>query len=96
LQDELPSLWELPNVGDIRQVGLVVGIELAAPFLIMGLLLFSALGILQRLMPSVQLFLLVLPVEIWGGLMLFSLTIAGILTLWMQYFDQSVGSFFQR
>jgi adenosylmethionine-8-amino-7-oxononanoate aminotransferase len=25
---ELQSLWQLPNVGDIRQVGLVAGIEL--------------------------------------------------------------------
>jgi adenosylmethionine-8-amino-7-oxononanoate aminotransferase len=29
LQQELKPLWTLPNVGDIRQVGLVVGIELA-------------------------------------------------------------------
>ena len=28
LQDELQSLWSLPQVGDIRQVGLVAGIEL--------------------------------------------------------------------
>jgi adenosylmethionine-8-amino-7-oxononanoate aminotransferase len=28
LRDELKSLWSLPNVGDIRQVGLVAGIEL--------------------------------------------------------------------
>ena len=28
LQAELQSLWSLPNVGDIRQVGLVAGIEL--------------------------------------------------------------------
>jgi adenosylmethionine-8-amino-7-oxononanoate aminotransferase len=28
LRQELASLWALPNVGDIRQVGLVVGIEL--------------------------------------------------------------------
>jgi len=28
LSDELKSLWSLPNVGDIRQVGLVAGIEL--------------------------------------------------------------------
>jgi adenosylmethionine-8-amino-7-oxononanoate aminotransferase len=28
LRDELRSLWKLPNVGDIRQVGLAVGIEL--------------------------------------------------------------------
>ena len=28
LRDELESLWPLPNVGDIRQAGLVAGIEL--------------------------------------------------------------------
>ena len=28
LRHELPSLWSAPNVGDIRQVGLVAGIEL--------------------------------------------------------------------
>jgi adenosylmethionine-8-amino-7-oxononanoate aminotransferase len=28
LREELKSLWKLPNVGDIRQVGLTVGIEL--------------------------------------------------------------------
>jgi adenosylmethionine---8-amino-7-oxononanoate aminotransferase len=28
LQQELKSLWALPNVGDIRQVGLIAGIEL--------------------------------------------------------------------
>jgi adenosylmethionine-8-amino-7-oxononanoate aminotransferase len=28
LQEELPPLWSLPNVGDIRQVGLVAGVEL--------------------------------------------------------------------
>ncbi|MBK7998388.1 MAG: aminotransferase class III-fold pyridoxal phosphate-dependent enzyme [Verrucomicrobia bacterium] len=28
LHDELKSLWALPNVGDIRQVGLIAGIEL--------------------------------------------------------------------
>jgi adenosylmethionine-8-amino-7-oxononanoate aminotransferase len=28
LRDELKSLWQLPNVGDIRQAGLIAGIEL--------------------------------------------------------------------
>ncbi len=73
----------------------VVGIELAAPFLIMGLLLFSALGILQKLLPSIQLFLIILPVEIWGGIAMFLLTVVGILTLWLSFFSRSVGSFFQ-
>ena len=28
LREELKSLWTLPNVGDVRQVGLVAGVEL--------------------------------------------------------------------
>ena len=28
LRDELAALWRCPNIGDIRQVGLVVGVEL--------------------------------------------------------------------
>lgn len=28
LADSLPALWSLPNVGDIRQVGLIAGVEL--------------------------------------------------------------------
>jgi adenosylmethionine-8-amino-7-oxononanoate aminotransferase len=28
LREELKSLWPLPNVGDIRQAGLIVGVEL--------------------------------------------------------------------
>jgi adenosylmethionine-8-amino-7-oxononanoate aminotransferase len=28
LRDELETLWPFPNVGDIRQVGLIAGIEL--------------------------------------------------------------------
>jgi flagellar biosynthetic protein FliR len=92
----------VPAFGDMAQTviyiankSFVIGIELAAPFIIMGLLLYSALGILQRLMPSVQLFLIILPVEIWGGITMLLLTVAGILTVWLRFFNQSVGSFFQ-
>lgn len=70
-----------------------VGVELAAPFLIMGLMLYTALGIMQRLMPSVQLFLISMPVQIWGGLAMFSLTVAGILTIWQQFFGASIDLF---
>ena len=74
----------------------VVGIELAAPFLIMGLLLYTAMGILQRLLPSIQVFMVTMPVQIWGGMFMVSLTIAGILSMWLVFFNQSVSSFFQR
>jgi flagellar biosynthetic protein FliR len=72
------------------------GIALGMPFLVMGLLLNVALGVMQKIMPQVQLFLIVMPVQIWGGLFLLALTMAGILTVWLHFADASVNSFFGR
>ena len=102
LYDVFPVGGEL-MIGDAAQTvmhtanrSFAIGIELAAPFLIMGMLLLTALGIMQRLMPSVQIFMLSMPMQIWGGLALFSLTSTAILTGWMHYFDEAVATFFQN
>jgi len=70
-----------------------LGIELAMPFFVIGLLMYIALGILQKLMPQVQLFLVMLPVQIWGGLTLMAVTTAGIIEFWLRYFDSTVAGF---
>jgi flagellar biosynthetic protein FliR len=89
--------------GDLAQViirltndSFVIGVELALPFLVMGLLLQVALGLMQRIMPQVQLFLVILPLQVYGGLALMSLTTAGIMAYWLSYFDHSVTAFFTR
>ncbi|MDR3448631.1 MAG: flagellar biosynthetic protein FliR [Alphaproteobacteria bacterium] len=73
-----------------------LGIELSAPFLIMGLLMYAALGLMQRLMPSIQLFMVALPIQIWGGLLMLMLTVAAILGVWLHYFDDQIASFLQK
>ena len=70
-----------------------LGIELAAPFLVIGLLGNLAVGLIQKLLPQVQLFMIMMPVQIWGGLILLAVTMTSILTLWLQYVDDSVVSF---
>ncbi len=101
LYDVFPAGGTLPT-GDMAQTvihavnhSFIIGVELAAPFIIMGLLLYTALGIIQRLLPQIQVFMLSMPVQIWGGLALFSLTTSLILGFWMRYFDQSLSNFFQ-
>jgi len=73
-----------------------VGIALAAPFIVVGLLMFVALGVMQLLMPQVQLFLVILPVQIWGGLVLLAITISAMMAVWLHYFDRSIGGFLGR
>jgi len=72
----------------------IIGIELAMPFLVIGLLMYVALALMQRIMPQIQLFLVMLPVQIWGGFILLSLTVASIMTLWLHFMGNSIKELF--
>jgi len=83
--------------GDIAQVfvkmfakSFLVGVEIASPFLIVGLLMFVALGFMQRLVQQVQLFLVMLPLQILGGIFLFAVTVGVMLSVWLRFFDESL------
>ncbi len=87
-------------VGDMAQAyvkmlakSFLVGVEIGAPFLVIGLLLFTALGFMQRMVAQVQLFLVALPVQIVAGMTLFAATMGMIMTVWLRYFDASMSGF---
>jgi flagellar biosynthetic protein FliR len=69
-----------------------VGIEMALPFFVIGLLFYTVMGIMQKLLPNVQLFLVAIPAQIWLGLTLFAITISGMIVFWLHYFDTSLAS----
>jgi len=73
-----------------------VGIQLASPFMVMGLLMYVGIGIMQKLMPQIQLFLILIPVQIWGGMFVFSVCVSVIMGVWMGFFDETVVALFVR
>lgn len=73
-----------------------VGVELSAPLMIIGLLLYVVLGIIQRMMAQIQLFLVVMPLQIWGGLLFFAASIGIAMQVWLRYFDRTVGNLLLR
>lgn len=89
--------------GDMVQVlirmvskSFALGIQLAAPFLFAGLLLYTVLGVMQRMMPQLQLFLVMLPLQILGGFFVFSVVLASALAVWLRFFDENIGAVFLR
>jgi flagellar biosynthetic protein FliR len=81
------------SVIELANKSFVVGIELSMPFFVMGLLMYVALGLLQKLLPQIQLFLVILPVQIWGGLSLLAVAVSGILIMWLRYVDTTIAPF---
>ncbi|HUC67235.1 MAG TPA: flagellar biosynthetic protein FliR [Stellaceae bacterium] len=85
----LPPLNDLSDMIARSVAGaFVIGIEMAAPFILLGIVFFVALGIVGRLVPQLQIMLVTLPLQIMGGL--FALVF--VLTAGMQWFLEA----FQR
>ena len=67
-----------------------LALRLAAPLILAGFVWEVMLGLLAKLVPSLQVYSLSLPGQVLGGLLLLALLIAPMLTVWME----AVGSSF--
>ncbi|MCC7037745.1 MAG: flagellar biosynthetic protein FliR, partial [Alphaproteobacteria bacterium] len=67
-----------------------LGVQMALPFLILGLIMQIGLGVLGRLMPQIQIFFLALPVQILMGLVMLTMVFSAGMMFWMNSFDALV------
>lgn len=69
-----------------------IGVQLAAPFMLIGVIFYLVVGILSRLMPQVQIFFIVIPLQVMMGFVIFSLILSAGMLVWLEAIgDQLVG-----
>jgi flagellar biosynthetic protein FliR len=85
---------EVPLLGDVAAhtttivaSAFRIGIQLAAPFLVFGLLFNLGLGILSRLMPQMQVFFVALPLSILLGFLILLLVIGAMMGTFTGYVE---------
>jgi flagellar biosynthetic protein FliR len=85
---------EVPIVGDIAGVvtGTVasafrIGIQLAAPFLVFGLLFNLGLGVLSRLMPQMQVYFVGMPLSIMVGFLILLLVVGAMMAAFLDHVE---------
>jgi len=70
-----------------------LGLQMSAPFVVIGLTYYIGLGLLGRLMPQLPVFFFGLPIQISLQLFVFTITISGIMLAFIQNFDTKVNRF---
>lgn len=70
-----------------------VGVQLAAPFILVSTLFYISLGLLARLMPQFQVFFVGLPLQIILGLAVFMVTVSSIMLWFLEYFETGISGF---
>jgi len=87
-------------IGDLTELatGLVaeifeIAVRLSAPFIVVGLVFYFGLGLLNKLMPQMQIFFIAMPLNIAiGGVMLFALLVT-MMMWYLSHFETAFGRF---
>ncbi|MBP2229327.1 flagellar biosynthetic protein FliR [Azospirillum agricola] len=80
-------------IGQLVSKTFLLGAQMAAPFLIIGLLFALALGLLNKLAPQVQVFQLFTSIQVLLGLLMFALTLAAMMMFWLSRFESTFVDF---
>ncbi len=90
----------VPEFGDIADTfakflaqSFALGFQIATPFLFVGILFYTGLGLLARLNPQLPVFFVALPVQIWIGLFIMMITFPAALMWFLNYFESNMGRF---
>lgn len=86
----------LPPMGDFSQMvtetvarSFLLGVQIASPFMVVGLVFYLGLGLLARLMPQVQVFFVAMPLQIALGLFVLMLALPVVLGWFVGAFERT-------
>lgn len=83
-----PPLGDFAKLAtDLTAGAFTLGLQIAAPFILYGVVFNVCLGLLQRLMPQMQLFLVVMPMQVGLALFLLMITLSGSMLWFLEHFE---------
>ncbi len=90
----------VPDTGSMAEMmaravsaSFLTGFQIAIPFLVLSLVIYVGMGVLSRLMPQIQVFILALPVQIILSLLTLALTVSAALLFWLGRIESGMTSF---
>ncbi|MEM9469233.1 MAG: flagellar biosynthetic protein FliR [Pseudomonadota bacterium] len=93
-------IGEVPDSGSMAELmakavsaSFLIGFQIAVPFVVVALLLYIGMGVLSRLMPQVQVFILTLPVQIMLSLLTLFFVLSTAMLFWLTKFEEGMTFF---
>ncbi len=93
---DIPIINDLTSfLVDIVAGAFLMGVKISSPLIVIGLLLYLASGLMARLMPSMQVFFVIIPVQIYLGLFILAITIIAGIAHYLDFFNDSLKELFK-
>ena len=91
---------QLPPVNDFSdalvrtiQGSFEMALQLSAPFIFAGIVFYLGIGLLSRLLPTIQVFFVALPVQVAFAVLIFIASISGMMFVFLEYFETGLERF---
>jgi flagellar biosynthetic protein FliR len=78
---------------DMAESAFRIAVQISAPFIVFGLVFYLGLGVLSRLMPQLQIFLIAMPLSIVAGFILLAVLLASLIGLYLDHLGEALGRF---
>lgn len=70
--------------------------QIALPFVVISIVLYIGMGVLSRLMPQIQVFMIAIPLQIMLALITFALVISAMMMFWLSRFESGMVYFLSQ
>jgi flagellar biosynthetic protein FliR len=68
----------------------LIAFRISTPMIIAGLMLYLGAGLMGRLMPSMQVFFVLLPIQIYVGLLFVGLSLSTMMMIYISFFEEKL------
>lgn len=87
----------VPDTGSMAELvtravsaSFLTGFQIAMPFMVVSLVLYVGMGVLSRLMPQIQVFMIAIPVQIMLALVIFAITLSSMMLFFVTRYEQGM------
>jgi flagellar biosynthesis protein FliR len=91
---ELPQFEDMANmIARVAADSFLLALQMSAPFLVYGVVLVVGMGLIARLMPTLQVFFVVMPLQLLAGFGLMAVTISATMIWFLEVYRDHLAGF---
>lgn len=92
--NEMPAFNDFASsFGKVISESFIIAFQISAPVMIVSTMLYLTAGLMGRLMPTMQVFFIVLPVQIYVGFLFFVLSLSTMFMVYMNFYQEKIKVF---
>lgn len=100
---EMFPVGGIPDTGSMAELmakavsaSFMTGFQISLPFVIISMVLYVGMGVLSRLMPQVQIFMIAIPLQIMLALTMLAIVLSGIMLFFLSRFEDGMVFFLSQ